>query len=86
MRDAASGKKVKPASKTELVAECVGLYLVKRSGRAKNADGAPYDDRGLLRDGCKRQPPLLQWAEGNGFTKLSEITSEDVPRRQISIS
>jgi hypothetical protein len=80
MRDAVADRKKRPVAGTEIITECVDLRLVKKSGRAKNADCAPYDMRWLLRDGSRRQPSLLQWAAENGFTKLSEITSEDVDR------
>ena len=33
-----------------------------------------YDDRWLLRDGSRRRPRLLQWAEKNEFTRLADIT------------
>jgi integrase len=80
MRAAVADQKKRPVAGTEVITECVELYLVKKSGRAKSADCAPYDMRWLLRDGSKRQPSLLQWAAENEFTKLSEITSEDVDR------
>jgi integrase len=60
------------------IVHAVEMYLVKRSKKAKHADGAPYPDRWLLRDGSKRQPSLLQWAAENGFEKLEDITSIDV--------
>ena len=39
-----------------------------------------YDDRWLLRDGSRRRPRLLQWAEKNEFTKLADITFGYVDR------
>jgi len=33
-----------------------------------------YDDRWLLRDGSRRRPRLLQWAEKNEFTRLADIS------------
>jgi hypothetical protein len=60
MRHAVADQKKRPIAGTEIITECVDLYLVKMSGRAKNANSAHYDLRWLLRDGSKRQPSLLQ--------------------------
>ncbi len=66
--------KIPKDGKNLTLVEAVEAYLVKRSKKANRADSAPYPDRWLLRDGSKRQPSLLQWAEKNGFTKLEDIT------------
>jgi hypothetical protein len=66
--------KIPKDGKNLTLVEAVEAYLVKRSKKANRVDSAPYPDRWLLRDGSKRQPSLLQWAEKNGFTKLEDIT------------
>jgi integrase/recombinase XerD len=75
-----TGKAAKGGKGKLTIVEAVNLYLIRQSKKANHADSAPYSDRWLLRDGSKRQPSLLQWAEKNEFTKLPDITSLDVER------